>query len=80
MGTCATKAVLPFSMHFLDLTTATERGYVINPEVREYDPVLQVAPFFVMGGDTSPTTYSMTGTTGFFNDDSDEDTDDTGKD
>lgn len=80
MGTCTSKTMLPFSMHFLDLTTATERGYVIDQEVRKYDPVLQIAPFSMNGGDTSPTTYSMTGTTGVISTDTDEDTDDTGTD
>ena len=75
-----TQSVLPFSMHFVDMTTASERGYELEAEARIYDPLLQVAPFSMNGGETSPTTYSMTGTTGLFNTDSDEDTDDTGKD
>ena len=67
-------------MHFIDTTSVSERGYVLEQDVRRYDPILQVAPFSMAGGETSPTTYSMTGTTGIFNGDTDEDTDDTGKD
>ena len=73
-------SVLPFSMHFVDLTTASERGYVLDEEPRIYDPILQLAPFSMSGGETSPTTYSSTGTTGIISTDTDEDTDDSGKD
>ena len=71
---------MPFAMHFLDTTTVKERGYVIDDSQREYDPLTQMSPLFLDGGETTPTTYSNVASTGVISSDTDEGADDKGTD
>ena len=70
---------LPFGLLFKDTTTTLDRGYGVYPEKWNYDPTTQVSDLITMGA-TEPTTYSRVGSTGVFDNDTDEGSDDTGKD
>ncbi len=80
MVNAVTKTSLPFSMLFVDLISHKERGYEIDTQDAMYDPITQIVPVYAMGGGTSPTTYSNTGSTGVISTDTDESRDDTGSD
>ncbi len=75
-----TNRPLPFGM----LEKTTNDGcetYGVYPEHWTYDPDTQVSDMITRGGPSEPTTRSLVaGTTGFFNDDSDEGNDDKGQD
>ena len=70
---------LPFAMQRLDNTTNESRGYQIVMNDYNYLPNLQITDQVLMGK-SEPTTYSLTGSTGFFSNDTDESADDTGTD
>lgn len=72
-------ASLPFGLLFKDTTTTLDRGYNVYPEKWGYDPKTQVSDLITMGA-TEPTTYSRVGSTGIYDKDSDEGSDDTGND
>ena len=61
------------------ISTEMPVGYGSGGISRIYDPDLQAVPVSAMG-DTSPTTYSSIASTGWLDQDSDEGTDDKGKD
>ena len=71
--------IRPFAMVNLDLTTNQTRGYKPQPNTWDYDPFTQTTNQLTMG-DTSPTTYSSVGSTGILTTDTDEGSDDEGKD
>ena len=58
---------------------ADRRGYIPYPRSWTYDPLSQTTDLLLMGG-SSPTTYSRVGSTGVFNSDTDEGSDDEGQD
>jgi hypothetical protein len=70
---------LPFGMQSLDYTSNSQRGYGVYPTNWDYNPDLQISNQFQMGS-SEPTTWSNVSSTGMFNQDSDEDTDDSGTD
>jgi hypothetical protein len=75
------KKALPFGLLYRDQTPAIDRGYRPYPSVIYYDPNTQISIFSPMlGGETHPTTYSIIGSTGWFNEDTDEGADDKGTD
>jgi hypothetical protein len=56
-----------------------ERGYCPYPASWTYDPISQTTDLYRMG-ESSPTTYSRVGSTGMLSTDTDEGSDDEGKD
>lgn len=74
------KTSTPIGMLELNNFNMEDRGYSPLPEKWDYDANTQVSSLFKMGGDSKPTTTSSITSTGLFNEDSDESSDDKGTD